>query len=222
MWFEPSDLDESGSRFTSAVEFVVPCPEDPEIDEFVETEASAAQEDLDVGTLRTFETSMGRGASGPALGIALEGLVYVGGAYAGLQVIYRAWQVIRRRFDTTLLSQGAMKALVLYDLLAKRPALDAEDVVVAAQSEVIGPLGPHELCHTGIDPTVLILCTQANTESWYYLVDPRGKVLHCSQGGPLGSEFLFYNTGMLPDWDGESPTGRMLGDQEEHPDTRDI
>ena len=215
MWFEPEQLEGRGSRFSSAIEFVLPLDDDGlEDDEIVRAEVASIQEDLEHGVLKPFKTSVGRGASGAALGLVLEGVADIGGVYGGLQAILHAWRAIRRRAGDVTMSHGALKALVLNDLLIKRPDLGFEDVLVAAEGEVRGPLDPPELSHTGIDVTTFVLCTRSNAESWCYLVTPTGKVLHFNEGGPLPDELLWFNLGILPNGEAKPSDAPMLGDCE--------
>ena len=215
MSFKPEQLEGRGSRFSSSIEFVLPfSEEDLEDDELVGNEVASIQKDLEVGVLEPFKTGVGRGASGPALGLVLEGIADVGGVYGGLQAILHAWRVIRRRAGDVTMSHGALKALVLNDLLIKRPDLDFEDVLVAAEGEVRGPLDPSELSHTGIDLTTFVLCTRSNSESWCYLVTSTGKVLHFNEGGPLPQNLLWNNLGILPNGEAKHTDAPMLGDCE--------
>ncbi|MFT7475362.1 MAG: hypothetical protein ACI81L_002300 [Verrucomicrobiales bacterium] len=204
--FTTEMYEEPGSRFTDRVEFVVGIFGDEEA-----VPSTRALIDGSPFSLSSFETSEGRGAEGLAVGAALNLLMDGGAIYGGGQAAYMAWRWLREKFgEKVMLSHGAARKLIEFDILRKNPELTESDLVLIFFAETSDSVS--ELNHTGLDMFSAVLCTRTNTQSWSYLVSSMGKVLHDGAAGPLPKSNLYSVEGVEVDWDLEDPESRELGD----------
>lgn len=173
---------------------------------------------LNFGSDITAESStVGWGGSGFGVTFILESLATVGGVGGGTVIVWssarrvadRVVQVLRRlRGDGQRpdMSVGAVGYLCIADLATRLDSMPEEIQVVHA-GELMPGLGGC-LGHSGTGELFVYLLATGD-DSWLYLGNSQGDLLHRSEGGPLPAT-IYWPTGA--DWTDEPKTRESLAE----------